>query len=137
MEETKGKSELEALLVDAEESDIDRALKEILEGKLALQRGSSRVLPRPALFALQIRQRILILLLARHAMSLLGLTKGVDSATAESLASEGQFDVKTAREYLSRLKATGLIERTEAGFAIPQWNLLRAIDEVRVNGGGK
>jgi hypothetical protein len=126
----KPNSELEALLVDSEEGDVDKALRQALEGRVALQRGQSRALSRPGLFELQLRDRLLLLLLARHAMKRLGLTEGLQASTAEMLASEGQIPVQRAREYLSRLKSRGVVGKTDEGYIIPSWNIIRAIDEL-------
>jgi len=129
-DDVKQKSELEALLVDEQEGDIDKALRHALEGRVALQRGQARVLSRPGLFELQLRDRLMVLLLARHAMKRLGLTEDLHISTAEMLAGEGQIPIQRTREYLSRLKSRGVVEKADGGYVIPSWNIIRAIDEL-------
>lgn len=124
------KSDLEALVVDSQEGDIEKMLKKALDGRVVFLRGQARVVSRPALFELQLRQRLLALLLARHAMKMLGLTPGVVLVSPQSLASESQIPVQRTREYLSRLKREGLVERTNDGYAIAEWNIFRAAEEL-------
>ena len=132
MEATKPKSELEKLLVDTTEGDVDRILLEGLSGRVALDKATGRILPRPGLYKLPQRARLVVLLLARHALKILNLPGASTEASPEDLAGEGQVNVKSCREYLSRLKADGLVKRGEKGYEIPVWNIIRAVDEVRV-----
>jgi hypothetical protein len=132
MEGTKAKSELEKLLVDTTEGDVDRVLLEGLSGRVALDKATGRILPRPGLYKLPQRARLIVLLLARHALKILGLPGASTEASPEELAGESQVNVKSCREYLSRLKAEGLVQRAEKGYELPVWNIIRAADEIRI-----
>ncbi|MGB6484839.1 MAG: hypothetical protein WBE86_15240 [Candidatus Acidiferrales bacterium] len=115
------KSELEALLVDTEPEDTDRLLRSCLEGRVAFDRASGRLIVRPGLFELSHPERILVLLLARQAMRKLGLEVPVE-VDARGLATEAQVDLKSCREQLSRLKAKRRIEKGDSGYFVPTWN---------------
>ncbi len=120
----KTKNELEGLLVDGQEADVDRTLRRALEGKVAFERGTGRLLVRPGLFNLPQHQRLLALLLARHAMVRLGLSEAHLEADAVTLADEAQVSIKNCREYLSRLKAKRIVEKRPEGYVLPSWNVL-------------
>jgi hypothetical protein len=127
----KHKSELEGLLVDAQEGDLDRALLAALEGRVALERSGKRLLPRPLLFDLSIRHRLLGLFLAREAMARLDLGEHEAEVEAAVLATESQVPIKTCREYLSRMVSQKLLEKGRQGYRLPRWNVLRALDELK------
>lgn len=127
----KRRSELEALLVDAEEADIDRRLREVLEHRVAVERTSGRIVVRPELLKLSQRQRLLSLLVARHALSRLGLGTGELEVDPAVLASEAQVRLKNVREYLSKLKAEGVVAKGPKGYSVPAWNILLVADEIR------
>ncbi|HKV27290.1 MAG TPA: hypothetical protein VJN90_03315 [Candidatus Acidoferrales bacterium] len=115
------KSELEALLVDTEPEDTDRLLRSSLEGRVAFEKASGRLIVRPGLFDLSSPERILILLLARQAMRKLGLEVPAE-VDARVLATEAQVDLKGCREQLSRLKAKRRIDKNDGGYFVPTWN---------------
>jgi hypothetical protein len=123
-------TELEALLVENEEGDVDKLLLEALEGRIAMERGSGRIVPRPGLFKLSQPQRLIVLLLARHAALKLGLPDAKLEVPTEDLASCCQVPVKSCREQLSRMKAGGLINKGSSGYVLPSWNLLVAMGEL-------
>lgn len=116
--------ELEGLLVDADEGEVDRRLRAALHGKVVVDRGTGRIIARPALLSLPQGQRLLVLLLARHAVLRLGLGDGEVEVDPESLASESQVNLKTCRELLSKLKAKGLVTKGDRGYKVPEWNIL-------------
>jgi hypothetical protein len=124
--EKQKQSELESLLVENEEGDVDKVLRMTLEGRIAIERSSGLIVSRPGLFKLSQAQRLIVLLLARHASYRLGIPNISLEASAEDLASGAQVPVKNCRELLSRLKASGLISKGTAGYTIPKWNLLQA-----------
>lgn len=126
-------NELEALFADSEEADVDHRLRECLAGKVAIERATGRLLVKPPLFELPQQDRILTLLLARHAIRRLGVPDAQLEAEPTTLAGEGQVSLKNCREYLSRFKAKRVIEKGKTGYYVPDWNLLLIID--RVSGG--
>jgi hypothetical protein len=123
-------SELEGLLVENEEGNVDKLLFEALEGRIAMERSSGRIVPRPGLFKLSQPERLIVLLLARHAAMKLGLPEATLEVAAEQLATDSQIPVKSCREQLSRLKASGLVNKASSGYVLPSWNLLVAMDEL-------
>lgn len=127
----KNKSELEALLIDSEEADIDKRLREVLEGKVAFDRTSGRLVVRPGLFALGQRERVLVLLLGRHALVRLGLPDACLEVDPAVLAEQAQVPLKNCREYLSRLKSKRIVEKKARGYALPTWNILLIADELK------
>jgi hypothetical protein len=127
----KRRSELESLLVDAEEADTDRILREALGGRIAIDRNSGRVLPRQGLMGLSQSQRLVVLLLARHVLKRLGIGSGVLEADAGELANEGQIPLQTTRELLSRLKKQGIFAKGAAGYLVPDWNVLLAAEKLK------
>lgn len=129
--ETKRRSDLEALLVDGEERDVDRRLREVLDGKVAFERATGRVLVRPRLFRLGERQRLLVLLLARHALVRLGVRGAQLEVDPAVLAEEAQVALKSCREYLSRLKRKRIVEKKPRGYVLPTWNILFVADQLK------
>lgn len=125
-QEPSKSSKLAGLVVDSDGPDAENFLFAVLDGRLAFERMSGRILPKPSLFELPGRKRLLVLLLARHAAMKLGLVSASVWASSTALASEAQMPLKTVGEYLSRLKAAGLIEKGAEGYSLPAWNLLRA-----------
>src|SRR2546428_800015 len=119
-------NELEALFADAEEADVDHRLRECLAGKVAIERATGRLLVKPLLFELPQQDRLLTLLLARHAIRRVGVADAQVEADPTTLAGEGQISLKNCREYLSRFKAKRLIEKGKTGYYLPEWNLLLA-----------
>jgi len=130
--DNKKRSELETLLVDADEGDTDRILREALATRIAIDRTSGKVLPRQGLMTLSQSQRLIILLLARHALKRLGIGSGLIEARAEELANEGQIPLQTTRELLSRLKKQGIFSKTDDGYAVPDWNVLLAAERIKL-----
>src|SRR2546427_2034755 len=118
------KSELEALIVDNREGEIDRALRQVLEGRVAFEREGGRVLVRSGLYDLPQQQRLLVLLLARHAATRLGLPRAQLAVELATLAEEAQIGIKSCREYLSRLKARRIVQKTTTGYELPAWNIM-------------
>ena len=125
-EGTAKSSKLVGLLVDSEGVDAENFLFAVLDGRLAFEKTSGRILPKPSLYDLPGRKRLLVLLLARHAALKLGLASATIWASPSSLAAEAQMPLKTVGEYLSRLKSNGLVEKGADGYSLPAWNLLRA-----------
>jgi hypothetical protein len=123
-------SKLRSLIVDSTDSDTEESVFRALEGRVAFEKGSGRLLVRRGLFELDWKRRLLVLLLARRAMVRLGIPGALDEVGAAALAAESQVQLKTCREYLSRFKATGLIERKGDGYTLPEWNTLRAAEEL-------
>jgi hypothetical protein len=134
-EQGKQKSELEQLLVDTSEGDVDRILLEALSGRVALDKATGHILPRPGLYKLPQRGRLIVLLLARHALRILGLPGASSEAAPETLAAESQVQIKSCREYLSRLKSDGMVTKVDGGYQLPVWNILRAVDELKSGSG--
>lgn len=126
----KRRSELEALFVESAEGDVDRVLRGALEGRVSFERATGRMLPRPGLFKLSQRKKIVVLLLARQALNRLEVAGARLEATAEELAGEGQMPAKSCGEQLSRLKASRLVQKGVHGYAIPSWNILAAAEYV-------
>lgn len=129
-EKTNSPSRLRSLIVDSTGTDTDELLFRVLENRIAFEKSTGRLLPRHGLFELDWKQRLLLLLLARRARLRLEFPAASEQATAAELAAEAQVPIKTCREYLSRLKSTGLIERKGEGYALPDWNTLRAAEEL-------
>ena len=129
----RSSSELESLFADSGEADVDHRLRECLAGKVAIERATGRLLVKPPLFELPQQDRILALMLTRHAIRRLGVPDAQLEADPATLAGEGQVSLKNCREYLSRFKAKRVIEKGNAGYYVPDWNLLLVID--RVSGG--
>jgi hypothetical protein len=129
-------SELESLLVENQEGDIDRILREALEGRIAIEGSSGLVVPRPGLFKLSQSQRLVVILLARHAASRLGILNVSLEVPAEDLAGGAQVPVKNCRELLSRLKGIGLIQKGASGYFLPKWNILQAVGDLPSRQGG-
>jgi hypothetical protein len=125
-EGTTRSSKLAGLLVDSEGVDAENFLFGVLDGRIAFEKTSGRILPRPSLYDLPGRKRLLILFVARHAATKLGLPSASIWASPSSLAAEAQMPLKTVGEYLSRLKSRGLVEKGADGYSLPAWNLLRA-----------
>ncbi len=132
----EGKSELEALLVEAEEGDVDRRLREAVEGRVAFERATGRIIVRPPLLKLSQRQRILALLMARHVLSRLGLGSRELEVDPTVLANEAQVPLKNVREYLSKLKGEGKVTKGPKGYSVPSWNILLICDELGSSKGG-
>lgn len=131
----EGKSELEALLVETEEGDIDRRLREALEDRVVFERASGRIIVRPGLLKLSQRQRIVALLMARHVLSRLGIGSGELEVDPTILANEAQVLLKNVREYLSKLKREGKVAKGPKGYSVPSWNILLMCDELRSSKG--
>jgi|SRR5882672_476821 len=130
-ENSKPKSELEKLLVDTAEGDVDRILLEALSGRVALDKSTGKILPRPGLYKLPQRARLIVLMLARHAVRILTLPSASAEATPEALAAEAQVPVKSCREYLSRLKSSGVVQKGGVGYELPVWSIFRAVEELK------
>jgi hypothetical protein len=129
-EHSRPKSELEKLLVDTAEGDVDRILLEALNGRVSLDRATGKILPRPGLYKMPQRGRLIVLLLARHAVRILTLPGANTEATPEALAAEAQVPVKSCREYLSRLKSSGVVQKGSVGYELPVWSIFRAVEEL-------
>src|SRR5215472_2697883 len=117
-EDKKRRSELEDLVVDADEGNTDRVLREALRGRIVIDRSSGRILPRQGLTNLSQSDRLIALLLGRHALKRLAIGSGALDARAEELANEGQIPLQTTRELLSRLKKLGVISKSDTGYLV-------------------
>jgi DNA-binding transcriptional ArsR family regulator len=123
-------SKLRSLIVDSTSSDTEEMLFRALQNRVSFEKTTGKLLPRQGLFELDGKRRLIALFLARQARLHLELPTAPEEASATELASESQMPVKTVREYLSRLKSGGLIERRGDGYVLPSWNTLRAAEEV-------
>jgi hypothetical protein len=135
-EKTNVPSILKSLIVDSTGSDTEEVLFKALQNRISFEKTTGRLLPRQGLFELDGRRRLIALFLARQARGRLELPRGAEQANATELASESQMPVKTCREYLSRLKSIGIIERRGNGYYLPEWNILRAAEEILKKNGG-
>jgi len=120
---------LQSLLVDEGEQAIDIRLSEALKNFLAFTK-EGRLVTKPEFLKLSHPNRILVVLLGRHAMVRLSLPDSVPEATPEVLEKDCLVPLKSCREYLSRLKTRRMLEKNEKGYYIPTWALTTAADAV-------
>ncbi len=119
---------LEDLLVEEDDQNVDMLLGDVLKGRIAIEKATGRVVPRPGLYRLSEQRRLLLLLLAPHAARKLGHAEAQLELSAEQLASQGQVPIKNCREQLSRLKGQAVISRGSNGYLLPAWNVLLAAE---------
>lgn len=120
MNSLKEPSELEGLFVDRSEQAIDTVLRSVLEQFVGFTRDG-RIVTKPAFLKLAGPSRIMVVLLARQAMLRLGIPGATQEATPDNLAPECLIPLKACREYLSRLKARRLLDKSTAGYFVPTW----------------
>lgn len=124
------KQHLADLLVD-EDRVTDDLVRDLLISFVGLSKTEAKIVPKPPFTKLPHPQKILLYLLARHAMVRLKIPGASLAANAENIAEGSLVPIKSCRETLSRLKAAGLVEKGEDGYAIPAHSLLRVEGEIR------
>ena len=124
---TQTKSPLEALLVSEEEM-ASEAVTNTLQGLIQIGRESGSLIPTKEITTLDRNTRILVYLLGIRAAATLGRSEKT-SASAEEIAAFVDADVKSAREYASRLKGRFLARGTH-GYEIPTAKLALACEEI-------
>lgn len=122
-------SALEELFVD-EHQMADELIKKLLLPYMGLSRSEAKVIPRAEFGKLSQANRILLYLLARHAMTKLNVPGASVESDGGAIADSALVQRKTCGEILSRLKASGLISRNEKGYFIPVHSLLRVAGEL-------
>ncbi len=132
----KKKSVLADLLVD-EIKVTDELVKELLAPYVGLSKTEDKIVPKMEFTQLSQQQRILLYLLARHAMVSLNIPKASLHAKSERIAESCLVRLQTCRETLSRLKADGLVEKNKDGYSLPVHSLFRVAGEFRKSKKGK
>ena len=113
-------TELQGLFVEDGEEAVDSVLRNCLEKFVGITRGG-KIVPRESFLDLTDTSKILVCLLARLAKVRLNIPGATNCGSAEELAGECIVPVKSAREYLSRLKARKLLEKSASGYLVPAW----------------
>ncbi len=126
------RSELEALFVDRQEGNMDRALREALEGRVAIEKSSGRLLSKPGLFKLGQGQRLLVLLLARHALARLGLGEGDLELPTEELA-QGESWRRSAESVTDAMDL--VLPKPVTSFSRPHFECLSGVGKERLRFG--
>lgn len=132
MNDKKPSSELESLFVDEGDDAVDSVLKATLEKFVGITRDGKTV-SKPGFLKLPDTTRILVALLAKLAKERLKILGASKQGSADELASECLVPLKSAREYLSRLKARKLLEKDEHGYFVPYWAVANVADEISKN----
>src|ERR1041385_7404748 len=117
------------LFVD-ENAMTDELIKRLLLPFLGLSRSEPKIIPRAEFGKLPQTNRILLYLLARHAMSKLNVPGATLDADSVTISESSLVPKKTCGELLSRMKSTGLIARTDSGYYIPVHSQLRVAGEL-------
>jgi hypothetical protein len=118
-------SAISSLLV-SEDEVASEAITQSLQGLVQIGKTSGNPLPTAMFERLDRTTKILVFLLALRAAAVLGVNQKT-SATAEDLAAIVGCDVKSVREYASRLKRR-FLARTGEGYEVPTAKI-RAISE--------
>jgi len=124
------------LLVD-EDKVTDELVRELLLPYVGLSKAEDKIIPKPEFTVLAYPQRVLLYLLARHAMARLKIPGGSLAANPEKITMGCLVPKKSCGETLSRLKAAGLVEKDKDGYLIPVHSLLRVAAEIRNAGKAK
>jgi len=122
--EGKKESILQELVLD-QDKVIDELLKDQLAPHLGLSSTEDKIVPKASFMRLPQPKKILLYLLARHAMVRLGIPGASIAAETEKVAESCLVRPKSCSEGLSRLKAVGMVTRGENGWSIPVHSLLR------------
>ena len=127
--EGKKESILRELILD-QDTVTDELLKDQLAPHVGLSSTEDKIVPRPSFMRLPQPKKILLYLLARHAMVRLAIPGASIAAETEKVAESCLVRPKSCREGLSRLKAVGMVTRGENGWSIPVHSLLRVATEL-------
>jgi len=113
-----------------EEEITDELLKKLLISYVGLSKTEDKIIPRPEFGKLSQSDRVLLYLLARRAMVKLGIPGASFEADSSDVGESALVPRKSCGEILSRLKATGLIDKGPDGYFIPGHALLRVAGEL-------
>lgn len=127
--EGKKESILQELVLD-QDKVTDELLKDQLAPHVGLSSTEDKIVPKPSFMRLPQPKKILLYLLARHAMVRLGIPGASYAAQTEKVAEGCLVHPKSCREGLSRLKAAGMVTRAEDGWSIPAHSLFRVATEL-------
>ena len=127
--EGKRESILGDLILD-QDSVTDELLKKQLAPYVGLSGTEDRIVPKSDFMALPQPKKIVLYLLARHAMVRLGIPGASLAAQTERIAESCLVHPKSCTEVLSRLKATGMVTKGDDGWSIPVHSLLRVANEL-------
>ena len=125
-----GKNILEQLFVDEDEV-TEKLIAELLSPNLGLSKTADKVVPKARFSGLSQTERLLLYLLARHAMVRLKVPGASLEAVTARIAEESLLPQKSCGETLSRLKASGLVGKNKAGYFVPTHSLLRVSEALR------
>ena len=128
MESKKGV--LGELLLD-QEKVTDELLRDHLAPHVGLSGTEDKIVPKPEFLQLPQPKRILLYLLARHAMVRLEIPGASLGAKTEKIAQSCLLPPKSCTEILSKLKAAGMVGKANDGWSIPVHSLLRVASELR------
>lgn len=126
----RNKGVLGGLILD-QDKVTDELLKEHLEPYLGLSGTEDQIVPKPEFLKLAQPKRILLYLLARHAMVRLEIAGGSPGAKTEKIAESCLIPQKSCTETLSRLKAARMVDVENGEWMIPVHSLLRVTSELR------
>jgi hypothetical protein len=121
-------ADISSLLV-AEDEIASEALTTSLQGLVQISKGSGNPLPTAEFEKLDRTTKMLAYLLGLKAAEILGVGKKT-GATAEELAAVVGSDVKSVREYASRLKRR-FLNRGPAGYEVPTEKIRATCDEIK------
>src|SRR5437899_2337848 len=120
-------TDLSSLLV-AEDEVASEALTQTLQGLVQIGKTSGNPLPTAAFEKLDRTTKILTFLLALRAAAVLRVTEK-SGASADELATVVGCDVKSVREYASRLKRR-FLGRTAEGYDVPTAKIRATCEEI-------
>ncbi len=120
---------LAMLLLDA--AEVDRALlAEALSDRVGIDSKSGRIVPLPGYAALNARQKVLVILLAAKAASLLGV-RDTEVMPAQDVIATSGLPRGTVAPKLKELRDGGLVgQDTDRAYYVPNGLLQRAIQQL-------
>lgn len=120
---------LSQLLLDA--GEVDRGvLAAALSERIGIDSKSGRIVMLPGYSSLNARQKVLVILLAAKAASLLGVRDSEFMATQEVISISG-LPQGTVRPKLKELREAGLVSQgTDRAYYVPSALLRRAVDQL-------
>ena len=108
----------------------DELLKEHVAPYVGLSATEDKIAAKPEFLELPQPKRILLYLLARHAMVRLEIAGASGGAKTEKIAESCLIPQKSCTETLSRLKTVGMVTMDNGEWTIPVHSLLRVAGEL-------